>query len=77
MIFQGFRKVEATNPNTGEVVQKIRVYDDEGFEYTLLTDRSAEDIKKNRDDVLSRLVKTETQYGTCVRERRSTVLEEF
>ena len=48
----GFKRVEVTNPNTGEIIQKIRVRFDNYQEFNLLTDLTVEEIKAEREELL-------------------------
>ena len=75
--FLKFRKVERTNPTTGEVVVKLIVLDKNFVEYTLLTDLTVDAIKQRRDELLATVKLISTQHGTCAVFDRSKVLEEF
>lgn len=73
----GFALVEATNPNNGEVTQKIRVKFDNMFSCNLLTDLTVEDIKKDRDALLGKIEVREGEFGKYAIISRVTVLDEF
>lgn len=72
-----FRLVEATNPNTSEVVKKIKVMFDNAMSYNLLTDLTVEDIKKDRDTLLAKVELREGEFGKFAVISRVTILEEF
>lgn len=77
MTFTTFRRVERTNPSTGELVQKLVVVASDGKDYTFITDLSVDDIKSRRDELLQKMKLIDTKYGVCAVSDSSKVLEEF
>ena len=76
-MFIKFKLVEVTNPNTGETKTKIRVVHKDGHEYTLLTDKSVEEMKSERETLLSQIVLREGEYGTYAVFSTAKTIEEF
>ena len=73
----GFSLVEATNPNTGDITKKIRVKFDNASSYNLLADLTVEEIKKDRDNILSKVELRDGEFGKYAVISRVTVLEQF
>ena len=73
----GFSLVEATNPKTGDITKKIRVKFDNASSYNLLTDLTVEEIKKDRDAILSKVELREGEFGKYAVISRVTVLKQF
>lgn len=76
-LFTGFRRVNVTNPNTGETKEKIQVVHKDGHVYTLLTDLTPEAIKAERDKVLGKIDLREGEFGTYAVITKAEILEEF
>jgi len=77
MKFTKFLKGTTTNPSTGEIVQRIRVVADNNQEFNLLTDLTVDEIKKDRDNYLSKVVIMQGEFGFYARFRSMIVEEEF
>lgn len=75
--FIGFRKVKVTNPSTGVEKEKLQVIHKDGHSYSLLTDMSVEEIKKDRDTLLGRVILCEGEFGTYAMFTRAIILESF
>jgi len=75
--FTSIRRVQATNPNTGEMVEKLQVVHKDGHAYTLLTDLTVEQIKADKPALLEKVVLREGEYGTYAMFTRVTILEEL
>ena len=73
----GFKLVEVTNPESGEVKEKIKVVFDNCQEYFFLTNKSVEEIKASRSEVLSKITIREGDYGKYCIESKATLKEEF
>jgi len=73
----GFMLVDATNPNTGEVVRKIRVTFDNSSSLPLLTDETVETIKAGKDAFLAKVDVREGEFGKYCVFTKFTVIDAF
>ena len=77
MLFTKFIRVKVLNPNTQEESIKLRVVSSDNKEYDVLTDMPLEDIKTNRDSLLTKIIIKEGPYKPFAVFRLSEILEEF
>ena len=73
----GFQKVKVLNPTTNVEVEKLRVSFDNGKSITLLTDLTVEQIKADRDKLLSKVVVCEGEFGQYCLFTKAELLEAF
>lgn len=73
----GFMLVDATNPNTGEVVRKLRVTFDNSSSLPLLTDETVETIKASRDEFLAKVDVREGEFGKYCLFTKFNVIDKF
>lgn len=75
--FISIRRVEATNPNTGAIVQKLQVVHKDGHAYTLLTDLTVDEIKADKAALLEKVVLRDGEFGAYAMFSRVKILEEL
>lgn len=78
MKFVKFQLVEVTNPETGEVLEKLRAVTDDGQSLNVFhPNHSIEDIKKDAQAIRESLVVGETEFGKYAYIPNAIVKEEF
>ena len=78
MNFIKFQLVEVINPETSEVLTKLRAISSDGQSLNVFhPNHSIEDIKKDADAIRESLVVGETEFGKYAYIPNAKVLEEF